>query len=189
MKPTEHLKCFKGRAKIAHSFLKLEKLIQMKHILIFFFLAALTASCATPAPATEINSDTAKAKDVLIQFFALLNAGDYAEAETHFGGSYEQLQGYNPDIDPSDHVTLWRHGCELNGLVCLSVHNATIEEQQGEAFIFQVEFNNPDGSLFVRGPCCGADETDMPPVSQFEYRVMKTSEGNFLVMDMPPYVP
>jgi hypothetical protein len=46
-----------------------------------------------------------------------------------------------------------------------------------------------DGSLFVLGPCCGANETEMPPVSQFEYKVTRDASGQFVVMDLPPYVP
>ena len=67
--------------------------------------------------------------------------------------------------------------------------SATLQEQVGDSYIFQVEFNNPDGSLFVLGPCCGADETEMPPVSQFEYTVSRKAEGKFVVMNTPPYVP
>ncbi|MCI0551542.1 MAG: hypothetical protein L0287_11345, partial [Anaerolineae bacterium] len=72
---------------------------------------------------------------------------------------------------------------------CLLVRTATFKILQGSTYIFQVEFNNADGTLFVRGPCCGANETEMPPVSQFEYRVSMTAPGKFTVMDLPPYVP
>jgi len=40
---------------------------------------------------------------------------------------------------------------------------------RGDSYVFQVKFNNPDGSLFILGPCCGASETGMPPVSQLKY--------------------
>jgi hypothetical protein len=106
-----------------------------------------------------------------------------------YGGSYATLQDWNPDVDPSDHVKLWERACEQNGLQCLLLRASYFKELQGDTYIFQVEFSNPDGSLFVRGPCCGANETDMPPESQFEYRVARNADGKFLVLDLPPYVP
>jgi hypothetical protein len=65
----------------------------------------------------------------------------------------------------------------------------TLLHQEADTYVFDVEFNNPDGSLFVRGPCCGATETEMPPESQFEYTVTKNAEGKFVVLNTPPYVP
>jgi hypothetical protein len=130
-----------------------------------------------------------EAQQTLINFFALLNTEKYAEADALYGGSYEQLQVFNPDADPSDHDTLWASACERSGLQCLTVRTATFKKLQGDTYVFQVEFNNPDGSLFVLGPCCGANETEMPPVSQFDYRVVRTAEGKFVVMDLPPYFP
>lgn len=153
------------------------------------------AGCATqPAnlpqtTSTDLPSTTSEAQEALIEFFSLLNAGKYAEAELLYGGSYEGLQDNNPSVDPSDHVQLLKNACEINGNMCFIVRTATFQELRGDIHIFQVEFSNPDGSLFVLGPCCGADETEMPPVSLFEYRVARNADGKFLVMDLPPYVP
>ena len=123
----------------------------------------------------------------MIDFFELLNAGKYAQADVLYGGSYEQLQVFNPDA--SDHAALWTWACEHWLLQCLKIRTATFKLLSGSTYIFQVEFNNADGTLFVLGPCCGANETEMPPVSQFEYRVSMTAPGKFTVMDLPPYVP
>jgi hypothetical protein len=79
--------------------------------------------------------------------------------------------------------------CDHQLLQCLEVLLVTFMELRGDTYLFQVEFNNPDGSLFVRGPCCGANETEMPSVSQFKFRVNRNADGRFIVMDMPPYVP
>ena len=125
----------------------------------------------------------------MIEFFALLNAEKYTEAATLYGGSYEGLQANNPDIDPSDHAALWSRGCKQNGFQCLEIRSTTFKELVGDSYVFQVEFNNPDGSLFVLGPCCGANETEMPPVSQFEYTVSRNAEHRYVVMNTPPYVP
>src|SRR6185436_20573902 len=106
-----------------------------------------------------------------------------------YGGSYEELQNNNPNVDPSDHAKLLENACEINGHNCLPARTAIFKELQGDTYVFQVEFSNPDGSLFVLGPCCGADETEMPPVSQFEYHVARPADGTFRVMELPPYTP
>jgi hypothetical protein len=130
-----------------------------------------------------------EAHAALVSFLTLLHTKEYAEAAPLYGGEYESLQVFNPEIDPTDHLALWAWACDNQLLQCLEVRFATFKELQGEAYIFQVEFSNPDGSLFVRGPCCGADETEMPPQSQFEFAVAKSPEGKFVVMNTPPYVP
>ena len=106
-----------------------------------------------------------------------------------YGGSYEILVGYNPDLNPDDHAALLQNGCLLNGFQCLSMRTVTFKEitPKGE-YIFTAEFNNPDGSLFELGACCGETPTT-PPQVQFEYRVMEGGDGNFAVLDLPVYVP
>lgn len=158
-----------------------------------FLLIILLIGCTpqpinTPEP-TSLPSTAEEAQQALISFFSLLNTKKYDEAVSLYGGSYEQLQIFNPEIDPSDHVALWSWVCESRILQCLTVHTATFKNLQGDTYVFQVEFSNPDGSLFVLGPCCGANETEMPPVSQFEYNVTRNASGQFVVMDLPPYVP
>lgn len=58
-----------------------------------------------------------------------------------------------------------------------------------DKFIFTVEFANPDGSLFVLGPCCGSTMTDVPPQSRFDFLVMRVPQlGNvLLVQTLPVY--
>lgn len=155
-----------------------------KYLLVaILFLAA----CAPQAATTPSGAD--EARSVLLDFLHFLDTGNYIQAVSLYGGPYDQLQVFNPQIDPSDHLALWTWVCENQLLQCLEVRSATLQGQEGDTYVFQVEFNNPDGSLFVLGPCCGANETEMPPVSQFEYTVMKNTEGKFVVMNMPPYVP
>ncbi|HLO17899.1 MAG TPA: hypothetical protein VK206_23925 [Anaerolineales bacterium] len=168
--------------------------------MILFFIMALTACVpqpvSTPQPVdtlqptqTSLPSTLSEAHDTLVNFLTLLHTKNYADAVPLYGGDYEQLQVFNPGIDPNDHVALWTWVCENQLLRCLEVRSATFEHQEGDAYVFQVEFNNPDGSLFVLGPCCGANETEMPPVSQFEYTVTRNAERKFVVMNLPPYVP
>lgn len=153
-----------------------------------FLIGCIPESISTTEP-TSLPSTAAEAQETLIDFFSLLNARRYEDAVALYGGSYEVLQGWNPDLDPSEHAALWARACEQNGLQCLQTRTVTFMGLEGDTYIFQVEFDNPDGSLFVLGPCCGANETEMPPVSQFEYRVTRNAEGKFVVMDLPPYVP
>ena len=158
----------------------------------FFLLCVLLYGCTSPATTaapTSLPSTACEAQEVLIHFFDFLNEKQYAEADTLYGGDYEQLQVFNPSADPADHAALWSWSCESAGLQCLKVRSATFTILQGDTYVFQVEFSNADGSLFVLGPCCGADETEMPPVSLFEYRVARTDDGHFRVLDLPPYTP
>ena len=118
-----------------------------------------------------------------------LHTRNYIDAVSLYGGEYEQLQVFNTEIDGNDHVALWTWACDHQLLQCLEVRSATFKELRGDSYVFQVEFSNPEGSLFVLGPCCGADETEMPSVSQFEYTVSRNTEHRFVVMNLPPYVP
>jgi len=130
------------------------------------------------------------AHDILVQFFDHLHAGRYEEAVNLYGGDYQLLVDQNPETDPSDHATLMKNACMYNGFQCLKVKLAGIERKPSpDKFVFGVQFQNEDGSLFVLGPCCGASETEQPPVSFFEIRVLKNTEGEFRVLDMPPYMP
>lgn len=141
------------------------------------------------AVSTSMPSTMEEAYDVLVSFLTLLHTKDYADAAPLYGGEYEQLQVFNPQIDPADKVALWKAACDNQQLQCLEVRSAVFKNLSGDSYIFQVEFSNPDGSLFVLGPCCGANETGMPPVSQFAYTVSRNGEHHYVVMDPPPYVP
>jgi hypothetical protein len=154
----------------------------MRLIILLFLIVVLVAACNSAVQEWEA------ARQALVDYFSALDQGQYAWAISLYGGSYEPLVEMNPDIDSFDLDRLWENGCTLNGLQCLPVRSATIKEQTDNTFVFTVEFNNPDGSRFVLGPCCGADATQMPPVEQFTYQVDK-KDGKFLVMDLPVYVP
>ena len=166
----------------------------MKHILILFltFLLVGCASQQTRLPEntpTSLPSTMAEAQDVLVNFLTLLHTKNYKDAVPLYDGEYEQLQIFNNEIDPDDHSALWAWACDHQLLQCLEVRSATFQELRGDSYVFQVEFSNPDGSLFVLGPCCGASETEMPSISQFEFTVSRTTNSKFVVMDTPPYLP
>ena len=159
------------------------------------FLAFVLVGCTAQAvntvqpTQTSVPSTANEAHDALVNFLTLLHTKKYADAAPLYGGDYEQLKVFNTEINPEDHVALWTWACDNQLLQCLEVRSATFEQQVGDSYVFQVEFSNADGSLFVLGPCCGANETEMPPVSQFEYTVTRNPDGKFAVMNMPPYVP
>lgn len=165
-----------------------------KKLIIILFLILLTACQTNDEPTTEpindLSSMEAQAKVDLITFFEKLNQGQYEDAIALYGGSYEVLQGYNPDVDPQDKATLMKFGCEFNGLTCLQVHDAVIKSQNSDnEFLFEVRYSNKEGEIFELGPCCGETEEEMPPVSLFEIRVSCDAESNCKVRDLPPYVP
>jgi hypothetical protein len=160
-------------------------------LVVTILLVGCASQQVTPAQPTQTSlpSTADEAHDVLVNFLTLLHTKNYAEAAPLYGGEYEPLQVFNPEIDPDDHAGLWTWACDNQLLQCLEVRSAGFKELQGDAYIFQVEFTNPDGSLFVRGPCCGATETEMPSQSQFEFGVRRNPKGKFLVLNTPPYVP
>ena len=162
----------------------------MKRFVLCLFVAAVLVSCASKEkPTVTPQAEAEQAKHTLIDFFSLLNAKEYADADAMYGDTYDQLQVFNPDVNINDHATLWKRACEMSGLQCLPVRTATLTHEESDTYVFAVEFSNADDSLFVLGPCCGSNATEMPPVSQFEYTVMKNAAGKFVVMNLPPYVP
>lgn len=134
--------------------------------------------------------DDELAYTILLQFFDHLHAGRYEDAVTLYEGDYQLLIDQNPEIDPADHIALLKNACTFNGFRCLKIKLAGIDwKNSPNEYVFTVQFQNEDGSTFVLGPCCGASETEQPSVSFFEIRVLKIAEGEFRVLDMPPYMP
>lgn len=135
-------------------------------------------------------SREAQARSAVIDFYNALNQGEYQKAAGQYGGPYDDLQYFNPDIYPSDKTSLLQAGCEFNGIMCLQVLDVLlVQENESREFVYEVSFSNPDGSLFVLGPCCGATEEEMPPLSKFTVHVVCEDEGACLVLDLPPFVP
>lgn len=154
----------------------------------FMFLLILLSVFLYSACAAR-GSDSEPARQALTGFFEALSQGRYSDAADLYGGSYEVLEGYNPEVNPDDHAALWQNGCQVNGLQCLAVRSAHFNEKTaGGEYIFTVEFSTSDNRLFERGACCGEDAAT-PPQSQFEYRVVQSGDGQFLVLDLPVYVP
>ena len=148
----------------------------------------LTSKSPTATPRSPTPSDLERAREALTSYFSLLHAGRYSEAIQYYGGTYDILRDWNPDVDKDDYVTLFKRGCTANGLKCLRMRAIAREEEVGPTeFRFIVEFMYEGGTLFVRGPCC-ATETEMLPESQFAFTVKKV-DNRFLVQELPVYVP
>jgi hypothetical protein len=163
-------------------------------VLSVILIVLLTTHCSPsqagqPVEANSL-SDEELASTTLVDFLESLHEGRYDQAAWYYGGPYDEMTYHNPSLEPSDHVGLLRNACTINGVQCLEPRSVELESRvSADEFIFKVTFLNPDGSLFVLGPCCGASETDFPPVSVFEFTVRKVNLDRFQVMDMPPYVP
>lgn len=155
----------------------------MRRIAGILFLCFLLSACV---PGQDL-TDQEKAQAALTQFLEGLSEGMYAEAVKFYGGSYDHLRSMNPLVPADDFQALWQNGCQLNGLQCLPLLRvANVEESVLGEFLFTVELNDGSGQPFEQESCCGDSEGQ--PVSRFEFRV-KRSNGDYLVVDMPPYLP
>ncbi len=159
-------------------------------IIVTFLALTVLAACATAPSQTSTSSDSQLAMESLTSFLSDLHAGRYAQAAELYGGSYQVLEDMVPTLSFDDRPGLLEAACSTVGYACLKVKSVVLEEQiSPNEFKFMVEFENEDGSLFVLGPCCGADETEMPPVSSFPFSVMVDDTGKYLVHTLPAYVP
>jgi hypothetical protein len=150
---------------------------------IFEFAADIASQAEFDAKAPPEKDE---AEQALREYLSALNEGDFILGAKLYGGTTDLLQVWNPDIT-NDLPALLKRACTQNGLVCmipLSIAYRGIDANG--SYQFRVEFSNPDGSLFVQGPCCG-DENG-PSVTSFLFRVVKAENG-YVVLDLPPYVP
>lgn len=127
---------------------------------------------------------------VLQTYFDVLNAGNYPESARIFGGDYTQLIEYNPEISPDDGAALFEAACTANGFICsLKINEILKSEPISPAAIqFTLILQNPDGSIFELGPCCGADTAASPPQREFFFTV-EWQDGLFKVLELPVYIP
>jgi hypothetical protein len=161
-------------------------------VVVLLSLAACTSPVASPtaAPTSTSMADVDAARQALLGFLESLNQGRFEDAAQTYAGDYEAIRVFDTAIPIADHLALLRNACVSSNLRCLAPKGAVLKQPPAATeFVFLVEFNNPDGTLFTRGPCCGATETEMPPQSAFEFRVVRANGGRFSILDLPPYVP
>jgi len=167
----------------------------MKNTIRFFMIIILTllfTSC-TPQKVespTETLSDDQLALHTLVEFLEGLHNGNYDDAIQLYGGTYKTMIDHNPGINTNNYSALLQNACTVNGAQCLQVKSAGLDKKVSDTeFVLKVELLNADGTLFVLGPCCGGSETDFLPQSVFYFTVMKVDKEEYIVMDMPPYMP
>ena len=164
------------------------KYLIMLAVILPFFLAGCWGQ--TPEKPEETPDEETLAEATARDFYEALHEGMYEAATRLFGGSYETLISMNPDLDSEGGAELFAQGCQFNGFTCLRMGDVLSVERAGEGgYTFTVQFLRDDGEVFILGPCCGADETEMPPISEFTIRVVQDDAGVFKVLDLPPYVP
>jgi len=134
------------------------------------------------------SADMEAAREVLARYFSLLSEGQYADAVVLYGGGYENLRDSNPTADPDDLAALLEQGCTVNGLRCLPARTImAMGAGAPDTYAFEVQFQEPDGSMFAFKP--GVDwAEDTFPKSLFEFMVVREGD-NFVVQDLPVYVP
>lgn len=128
----------------------------------------------------------ASAHGATSDFLTALFTGDYILGAKLYGGDTSILSDWNPDIQ-NDLPAWLERGCTQNGLNCLPARSLTYRGPDAEgALQFLVEYNNKDGTLFQRGPCCG-EETG-PITTSFLMRARQQGDM-WQVLDLPPYIP
>lgn len=147
----------------------------------------LTLLFGTACSPVNREAEQAKAETTMRTFFSTLANGQYTDAVKLYGGDYEILAGWNPDLSPTDLETLWQRACEQNGLVCMEVMEVVHAVETDDGFDFTVTFKMKDGELFKFTGCCG--ETLPDPITEYVINVKGDGSGNYTVLSMPPYVP
>lgn len=143
----------------------------------------------------------------MVDFFDSLEQKNYDLAIPLFDGLYNQLREWNPEVSYYDLGTLWKQGCEMNGLNCLKIKEILSKENVDPIAIFKddvldswsdkagkytkvykytVTFKNDDGTLFEVGPCCGQEDDSR--VSEFDVLVGQNDKGSF-IFSYPPSTP
>ncbi|MCJ7693998.1 MAG: hypothetical protein MUO40_01080 [Anaerolineaceae bacterium] len=131
--------------------------MKIRSILVMsLILLSLSACKSVPLPPTEIPLETL-ARRAMMDYFADLNNAEYESAVSNYGGSYEILQGFTPDLDPQDKAALFQAGCERNGLACMQLMTAKLTSQADPlTFVYKVSYRGANNLEFILGPCCGA---------------------------------
>ncbi len=167
-------------------------MVNLRNILLVLLIAQ-TANCSwqiEPGISRSASIEQERAAVALRAYLDLLGEGKYEQATALYGGSYNLLNDYNPEIPLGDRAALLEAACEVNGFQCLPVREVVaIERVSPTDFAVSVRLTGEDGRMFVRGPCCGQPDSDSGDQSVFEFRVSRNPQGLFQVMDLPVYVP
>lgn len=115
--------------------------------------------------------------------------GNYSEAATYYGGSYDTLLDMNPTVDPLDSTTLWKQACQYNGFQCLQLATLDYIYRKGDTYFFNATFYKADGTLFTQNACCGDQAPGITSQSIYVIQVKQITPGRYAVLTMPIYIP
>jgi hypothetical protein len=145
---------------------------------------ALVWVMATGACASQ--NDGEQAEVALQRYFSSLHEGDFTAAAELYGGSYDQLAAWNPDLHPDDHAALLQRGCLVNGLQCLPVMSIDSRQHSGlDTYEITIQLENPDGSVYTLTSTDAAAAGNREQ-SKFVYTVVRSGKG-FVIRELPPY--
>lgn len=145
---------------------------------------------ALPPPPGSPVPEVESARRSLATFLQLLHGDRFDLAAEIYSGPLDLLRTLNPSIPPNELGDLLRGACQSGRLMCLAPRSETFRQAPySTEWLFAVEFTSPDGSLFVKGPCCGPSQLTAPAQSEFMFRVVKANGARFAVLDLPPWVP
>ena len=160
----------------------------IRRVGLFVVALALLSGCAKSE--AQVAEEMVQAETELVLYFASLATGDFDTAADMMADNpefWEMAQDNNPDIVPEDHGALLAAVCARQSL-CLPVYDVVkAEPVENNLYSFTVKFALGD-EVFVLGPCCGASQDEMPPVSEFTYQVHRVNDG-YKVEAEPLYVP
>jgi hypothetical protein len=145
---------------------------------------------APPAPPGSPAPEVESARRSLATFLELLHGDRFDLAAEIYSGPLDLLRTLNPSIPPNDLGDLLRGACQSGRLRCLAPRSETLRQAPySTEWLFAVQSTTPDGSLSVKGPCCGASRPEAPSQSQYLFRVVKANGARYAVLDLPPLVP
>jgi hypothetical protein len=138
-----------------------------------------------PTASTPSVNNIDDAKNSLIEYFTLLHEEKFEEAVQYHGSGYEYVKSGNVSNDNRP-ASLLKHWCLYQP--CLKVSSVVKEQKISPSeFLFTVQFANDDGTIYKKGPCCGASEETMPTQTSFDFTVKKIND-RYLVVSQLIYV-
>lgn len=123
-------------------------------------------------------------RQALDDFLTYLHEGQYEEAAELYGGDYEMLEEYNPNVNPQNRSELLARYCTINGGMCLEPKIMDLQTFSEDHFTGTVRFFYSDGDVYKVGPFAG--EEGEPTIFEADYDVIKIND-NYKVMQLPPY--
>ena len=120
-----------------------------------------------------------RAQKTLILYFTELHDGDYAEAASHYSGSYQLLELLGSQEQTINKSLRLREACEQSGFDCLRVMEVVSAEQMGpHQYRFEVTFEEDDGTLYRHLSRDGAFNSIYP-------FTVEEIDGQFYVINLP----